>query len=345
MAFANIDWKNQKHGRRFAYHAGQMSETVLSIVCRASPAAICFCEVGTASEPLSPENRKELCDIISREWKQHEPAATEHGVEFLFQDNLPYLTAYRPDLLRCTQLTAIHDLYHSGGCPRTAQLFLATPICASDAGINIINVHAPSGSSNRLKDSQRRDLVATLLRHKSLRHPNTCIGRDRFIIGGDMNTGVVCLQALLIELREQEKFVADTRMWRPHRGKHGDMGIAGGVQGEVMNCVMHNHDPQHMPYAFRWKFFPNPVAPQPLGAHGRGSVTEQPVPAEDATQAADDTAQPAGETPQPLGANAPGCATEQHVKAKDARQAANDTAPASGWTQRPGTLRIWHPSI
>ena len=97
VAFANIDWKNEKHGRRFVHHAGKMSKTVLSIVCRASPAAICFCEVGTASEPLSPENRKELCDIISREWKQHEPAATEHGVAFLFQDNLPYLTAYRPD--------------------------------------------------------------------------------------------------------------------------------------------------------------------------------------------------------------------------------------------------------
>ena len=26
----------------------------------------------------------------------------------------------------------------------------------------------------------------------------------------------------------------DTRVWKPLRGKHGDMGIAGGVQGEVM---------------------------------------------------------------------------------------------------------------
>ena len=49
-----------------------------------------------------------------------------------------------------------------------------------------------------------------------------------------MNTGVVCLTAFVIELRNKGMCVADTRVWKPLRGKHGDMGIAGGVQGEVM---------------------------------------------------------------------------------------------------------------
>ena len=233
VAFANIDWKNNKHGKRFAQHADQMSETMLSIVIQATPAAICFCEVGTASEPLSPENRTKLCDIISRAWKEYCPAATEHGVEFLFHDNLPYLTAYRPDLLRCTQLTAIHNVYCAGGRPRTAQLFLATPTCGGDEGVNIINVHAPSGNT-RLKNSERRTLLATLLQRKSLGHTNTCVGHDRFIIGGDMNTGFVSLTTLLGELQQKGMCVADAHVWRPDSGKHGDMGIAGGVQGEVM---------------------------------------------------------------------------------------------------------------
>ena len=72
------------------------------------------------------------------------------------------------------------------------------------------------------------------MRHRSLRHTNTCIGRDKFIIGGDMNTGLVCLSVFLFELREKGMCVTDARMWKPPRGKHGDMGIAGGVQGEVM---------------------------------------------------------------------------------------------------------------
>ena len=78
----------------------------------------------------------------------------------------------------------------------------------------------------------------------------------------------------LFELREKGMCVTDAHVWKPPRGKHGDMGIVGGVEGDVMDCVLHTHDPQHIPYAFRWKLSPNPVAPQPLGAHGRGSVTE-----------------------------------------------------------------------
>ena len=181
-AFANINWKDPMGGKNFARHAKELYDTISSIVEEAAPAVICMCEVGLPHTPLQPEHFARLRNVVAQAWKVCCPAATEHGVEFLYTDGEPYLSAYRPDMITCTAHTTMQDLYLAGGQPRTAQHFLATPACGGYSGANIINVHAPSGT-RRLKDSQRRCLLTRLLQSTSLRDSRMRVGMDNFIIG------------------------------------------------------------------------------------------------------------------------------------------------------------------
>ena len=85
------------------------------------------------------------------------------------------------------------------------------------------------------------------------------VGHDRFIIGGDMNTPNALLSALLFEAQTNHLLPGSqtsrrARVWSPVWGKHGDVGIAGGVVGEPASEKAENHDPKHVPYAFSWHY-------------------------------------------------------------------------------------------
>ena len=123
------------------------------------PAAICFCEFGEVLNPLKPIHVELLKQTIERAWKEN--AATEH-VQFIYEAGEPYLTAFRSDRLDCRHSRTVRKLYYFPGEPRTAQFFLATQPGKPDAaGINIVNVHAPSGKK-KLTNAKRTTLMRKL---------------------------------------------------------------------------------------------------------------------------------------------------------------------------------------
>ena len=262
VAFANIDWKEGRHGKNFSKHATALGRTVNSIARDLAPAVLCLCEVGEVRSPLSTEHMQDLESIICANW----PAAQDHGLQFLYTVGEPYLTAYRPDLVSCTNHCILNHLYVvRGGDRRTAQHFLLAPKEGNSPPVNVLNVHAPSGQKT-LTRKQRGDLLASLLKAESLRRDAThateqraLVGHDRFIIGGDMNTSSVMLNALLFEAQPHHLLPGSqasrrARIWSPVWGKHGDVGIAGGVAGEPVNENAKNHNPNHVPYAFCWHY-------------------------------------------------------------------------------------------
>ena len=75
------------------------------------------------------------------------------------------------------------DLYSANAQPRTAQAFVCSSPDGDDERIDVVNVHAPSGSG-RLKDLQRMALLTSLLQSNSRAVPGRTIGNARFLIGG-----------------------------------------------------------------------------------------------------------------------------------------------------------------
>ena len=163
------------------------------------PAAICFCEFGQADTLLQTNEVDQLKETIKNAWEQN--AATEH-VRILHDENAPYLTAFRPDRIDCRRHSVVTNLY-TASLTRTAQHFLAVvPGKPDDTGINILNVHAPSGKKT-LTMPERKTLLRSLLQTPSLRTRTLQIGQDKFLIGGDMNTSPNTFSTILNDSREE----------------------------------------------------------------------------------------------------------------------------------------------
>ena len=252
LVFVNIDWKIGRHANQTASNknARVLAGTVASIVANMDPAAICFCEFGGVRAPLKPIHVELLKQTIERAWKEN--AATEH-VRFIYEAGEPYLTAFRSDQLDCRHSRTVRKLYYIFGEPRTAQFFLATQPGQPDAaGINIVNVHAPSGNK-RLTNAQRITLMRKLLGSTSLRTNQSTLGHDAFIIGGDMNSSEIVLTQMVETCEKEEILSKGSHAIKPSDAKHGDILLQLNVPGDGLRTQARNHDPQHVPYGFCWR--------------------------------------------------------------------------------------------
>ena len=85
---------------------------------------------------------------------------------------------------------------------RTAQHFLVTPAdTGAEERINVINVHAPSGTL-KLSDAQRKELLTNLLQSISLNDATRSVGHDNYIIAGDVNTGELTFVQIMMGMVE-----------------------------------------------------------------------------------------------------------------------------------------------
>ena len=249
IAFANMDWNEERYaGKNWPRHLATWRSTTETLLHHFQQAVMCFCEVGVVSIPLSEQHFNYLKDIIRQAWIPF-GAAAEH-VEFLQTPGEPYLTAYRTDRVTCEHYSMLSNLYDAQGSERTAQHFLLKPATSSEDSINVINVHAPSGTK-RLTATQRATLVRSLLQTTSLIDDTKSVGNDRYIIGGDLNTGEQVLMEIMGALVRSGACASSWRAFRQLHGKHGDMGFCNEVRGHVLPTLVHGHDPQHYPYAFR----------------------------------------------------------------------------------------------
>ena len=189
LIYANTDWKASRHDTANAERRNLrvLERTVQSIVSNMHPAVLCFCEVGAATTPLTEQNMICLTQSVAAAWKD---AATEHvepDIKFHYVTTAPYLTAWDAKQCDCRYFRIMWKVFQHED-PRTAQLFWRCLRDAEDSnGINVINVHAPSGKQH-LTDKQRTQTLKNLLQSKSKATQHSNIEEHRGIIGGDMNT-------------------------------------------------------------------------------------------------------------------------------------------------------------
>ena len=248
IIFVNIDWKRSRHNSAASTKRKMnlLTNTTTSIVSKMKPAVICCCEAGTAMEPMSIEEMSDMVDAMREAW---EKATTEFpAISFHFEDGAPYLTLWDCNRCNCTHERILNDVYYVSGQPRTAQAFLCKmPGDGDEEGINVVNVHAPSGIS-RLTDTQRFELVRNLLQSSSMITAKKSIGESRFLIGGDMNTTEGRLGQIFKTLEIERILKKKYEMMAPLGGKHGDICVVGGFTTSTVKERARNHDSQHVPY-------------------------------------------------------------------------------------------------
>ena len=191
VVFVNIDWKERRHHRTLNVNMKALGNTITDIVQKMNPTVICMCEVGDTN-PLSVEQMQQVADKSISAWRD---AATEHAeLRSMFTTGAPYMTIYIYCPFHCSNQKILCDLYHAGGEPRTAQAFVLSG--PGRESIDVINIHAPSGTK-KLTDAQRRQLLTKLLQSNSQARPGLSIGNVHFLIGGDMNTAPFKMSQLL----------------------------------------------------------------------------------------------------------------------------------------------------
>ena len=247
VVFVNIDWKEGRHHRTLNANMKVLGKTITDIVQKMNPTVICMCEVGETKKPLSEEQMHQVEDNSINAWKD---AATEHvQLRSMFITGAPYMTIYISGAFQCSDQKILHNLYYAAGEARTAQaLVLSGP---DGSRIDVINVHAPSGTK-KLKDAQRRSLLTNLLQSNSQARPGHTIGNVHFLIGGDMNTAPIQMSQLLQSCKDNGSLRTEARTHETVFAKHGDLCIAGGIQANTLEPTARNHDPKHDPYGICW---------------------------------------------------------------------------------------------
>ena len=265
--FVNIDWKRSRHDNPTCTKKNlkKLAQTTASIVTNMQPAVICCCEVGTAMSPMTREQMSVMAQTMTEAW---EWAATEHPeISALFEDDAPYLTLWDANLCRCTHGRILQDVYDVTGHRRTAQAFLCTmPGDTDEDGIDVVNVHAPSGTT-KLTDCQRLQLIERLLQSSSSTNANKPIREGRFLVGGDMNATSLTLSGILNKLH-----VSNVEIMFPINAKHGDICLVGGFKATMLRGIAKNHDPQHVPYGIAWRKPAKRTTPPPQTTEPRTTV-------------------------------------------------------------------------
>ena len=262
IIFINIDWKRSRHDNPASTRRNltKLANTTSSIVTNMKPAVICCCEAGTARSPMTSEQMSAMAHAMRKAW---EDAATERPeISFLFEDDAPYLTIWDDNRCKCTHGRILKKVYNVAGHRRMAQAFLCTmPGEGDEEGIDVVNVHAPSGTP-QLTDAQRFQLIRNLLQSSSMTRANRPIGEGRFLIGGDMNTDEVPLGQILDKLQVQGILKTNVEVMVPLNGKHGDICVVGGFTTTMVQERARNHDPTHIPYGIAWRKQPQHATEQ-----------------------------------------------------------------------------------
>ena len=211
--------------------------------------------------PMTREQMSAMADAMRKAWEE---AATERpAISFLFEDDAPYLTIWDDNRCKCTHGRILKNVYIVQGHRRMAQAFLCTmPGEGDEEGIDVVNVHAPSGKQGKLTDKQRSELIRNLLQSSSMTGAGRLICEGRFVIGGDMNTDELRLIQIFFDLRGQGISTTGVKTMKPRNGNHGDICVVGGFTTTMVQEGASNHDPQHVPYGIAWRKQPQHATEQ-----------------------------------------------------------------------------------
>lgn len=287
---------------------------------------------------MSPMTREEMSAMAHAMGEAWEGAATERpAISFLFKDDAPYLTIWDDNRCKCTHGRILKNVYNVPGHRRTAQAFLCTiPGESDEEGIDVVNVHAPSGTP-KLNDAQRFTLIRNLLQSSSRSRVNRPIGEGRFLIGGDMNTNEVSLGQILDKLQGQSILRTNVEVMVPLNAQHGDICVVGGFTTTMVQERARNHDPKHIPYGIAWRKQPQHATEQLTTTQRTQIPTAPDTTTESRATGATAAAVPTGRTPKQTQPD------PQVVAVRPERQLSQlplEKAPASAWlaTEQPDEL-------
>jgi hypothetical protein len=239
-------------------------------------------EVGVASSLMTEEQLEAVAEWCMEQWKKTatgragagwrspeffggaqawKAAQDDFSLSVLYAKDTPYMTIYNDKKCICTKNTTLHNLYkNKDNEPRTAQHMLFEPRTGAIGNlelVEIVSVHAPSGSKGRqLTDANRKELISNILQSESLENPATTIGHKNFLIGGDMNTAPGTLTELLSRAYSSQ-VVKEGPIIMPNQMaadvKPGDYCFLQGIRSELLSRRgARNHDPKHDPYGIKW---------------------------------------------------------------------------------------------
>ena len=287
--------------------------------------------------PMTLQQMFDLADTIRTAW---EAAATEHpDIEVLFEVDAPYLTIWDGKCCECKRHQILENVYNVPGHRRKAQAFLCImPGENDEEGIDIVNVHAPSGKP-KLTDSHRYHLIRNLLQSSSMARPNQQIGEGRFVLGGDMNTSELGLSQILNKLRSFGILKTSNEVLSPKWGKHGDMCVVGGFTTTLVQGRARNHDPQHEPYGIAWQRQPQHATEQLTTASDKVAVRPERHTSQLPLETALVLARPATEQPDGTGDSVT-IRPDRHLSQLPLKQVYQPTWPATEQPDEPVETKV-----
>ena len=279
----------------------------------------------------------DLADTIRIAW---EAAATEHpDIAVLFEVDAPYLTIWDGKRCECKRHRILENVYDVPGHRRKAQAFLCImPGENDEEGIDIVNVHAPSGKP-KLTDSHRYHLIRNLLQSSSMAIPTKQIGEGRFVLGGDMNTIELGLSQILNKLRSFGILKTSNEVLSPKWGKHGDMCVVGGFTTTLVQGRARNHDPQHEPYGIAWQRQPQHATEQLTTASDKVAVRPERHMSQLPLETAPVLAWPATEQPDGTGDSVT-IRPDRHLSQLPLKQVYQPTWPATEQPDEPVETKV-----
>ena len=287
--------------------------------------------------PMTLQQMFDLADTIRTAW---EAAATEHpDIEVLFEVDAPYLTIWDGKCCECKRHQILENVYNVPGHRRKAQAFLCImPGENDEEGIDIVNVHAPSGKP-KLTDSHRYHLIRNLLQSSSMAIPTKQIGEGRFVLGGDMNTIELGLSQILNKLRSFGILKTSNEVLSPKWGKHGDMCVVGGFTTTLVQGRARNHDPQHEPYGIAWQRQPQHATEQLTTASDKVAVRPERHTSQLPLETAPVLAWPATEQPGGTG-DSVSIRPDRHLSQLPLKQVYQPTWPATEQPDEPVETKV-----
>jgi hypothetical protein len=287
--------------------------------------------------PMTLQQMFDLADTIRIAW---EAAATEHpDIAVLFEVDAPYLTIWDGKRCECKRHRILENVYDVPGHRRKAQAFLCImPGENDEEGIDIVNVHAPSGKP-KLTDSHRYHLIRNLLQSSSMAIPTKQIGEGRFVLGGDMNTSELGLSQILNKLRSFGILKTSNEVLSPKWGKHGDMCVVGGFTTTLVQGRARNHDPQHEPYGIAWQRQPHHATEQLTTASDKVAVRPERQMSQLPLETAPVLAWPATEQPDGTGDSVT-IRPDRHLSQLPLKQVYQPTWPATEQPDEPVETKV-----
>ena len=287
--------------------------------------------------PMTLQQMFDLADTIRIAW---EAAATEHpDIAVLFEVDAPYLTIWDGKRCECKRHRILENVYDVPGHRRKAQAFLCImPGENDEEGIDIVNVHAPSGKP-KLTDSHRYHLIRNLLQSSSMAIPTKQIGEGRFVLGGDMNTIELGLSQILNKLRSFGILKTSNEVLSPKWGKHGDMCVVGGFTTTLVQGRARNHDPQHEPYGIAWQRQPQHATEQLTTASDKVAVRPERHTSQLPLETAPVLAWPATEQPDGTGDSVT-IRPDRHLSQLPLKQVYQPTWPATEQPDEPVETKV-----